>query len=222
LNYSMPPDGMVKFSTTGLGPLRAGYAVVTPASGPLPIGSGIFTSKSSAGISSQAGVPDSPQTTAARLFAEVAASPLSRNTGIAVINRNAAVATVNLSLVGLDGTPFTGVLSIPPNGHVARFITELIPSLPANFQGILTLNSNVPISPLTLRLTRNQRAEDIFSTLPVADLNNPPVGSLFLPQIVDGGGFQTQLILLSTSSSTGAVQLDFFNDAGASVGLTLR
>ena len=222
LNYSMPPDGMVKFTTTGLGALRVGYAVVTPSSGALPIGSGIFTSKSGASVSSQAGVPNSPQTTAARLFVEVAASPLSRNTGLAIINRNAATATVNLNLVGLDGTPFSGSLTIPPNGHVARFITELIPSLPPNFQGVLTLSSNVPVSPLTLRLTKNQRAEDIFSTLPVADLNNPPVGSQFLPQIVDGGGFQTQLILLSTSTITGAVQLDFFNDGGASVGLTLR
>jgi hypothetical protein len=222
LNYSMLPNGMVKFSTTGLGPLRVGYAVVTPSSGALPIGSGIFTSKSGAGVSSQAGVPDSPRTTAARLFVEVASSPLSRNTGIAIINQNAVMATVNLSLAGLDGTPFSGVLTIPPSGHVARFITELIPSLPTNFQGILTLSSNVPVSPLTLRLTKNQRAEDLFSTLPVADLNNPPVGSLFLPQIVDGGGFQTQLILLSTSSTTGAVQLDFFNDLGASVGLALR
>ncbi|MFI5173858.1 MAG: hypothetical protein ACHQKY_03305 [Terriglobia bacterium] len=222
LNFSIPPDGMVKFSTTGLGTLRVGYAVVTPASGPLPIGSGIFTSKSSAGIASQAGVPDSPQTTSARLFVEVASSPLSRNTGVAVINRNSATATVNLNLMGLDGTPFSGVLTIPPNGHVAKFITELIPSLPASFQGVLTLNSNVPISPLTLRLTKNQRAEDIFSTLPVADLNNPPVGSLFLPQIVDGGGFQTQIILLSTSGLSGAVQLDFFNDGGASAALALR
>ncbi|MBZ5535207.1 MAG: hypothetical protein LAO31_04560 [Acidobacteriia bacterium] len=222
LNYSMPPDGMVKFSTTGLGPLRVGYAVVNPSSGALPIGSGIFTSKSGAGISSQAGVPDSPQTTAARLFVEVAASPLSRNTGIAIVNRNAATATVNLSLTGLDGTPFSGTLTIPPNGHVARFITELIPTLSTNFLGVLTLSSNVPVSPLTLRLTKNQRTEDIFSTLPVADLNNPPVGSLFLPQIVDGGGFQTQLILLSTSSIAGAVQLDFFNDVGTSVALALR
>jgi len=222
LNYAIPAGGMVKFSTAGTGTLRVGYAVVTPASGPLPIGSGVFTSKSSVGISSQAGVPNSPQTTMARLFVEVASSPLSRNTGIAVVNPNAATATVNLGLAGLDGTALSGVLTIPPNGHVAKFINELIPSMPANFQGVLTLNSDVPVSPLTLRLTKNQRGEDIFSTLPVVDLNNPPLGALFLPQIVDGGGFLTQLILLNTSSSSAAAQIDFFNDAGQNVGLPFQ
>lgn len=222
LSYSIPPNGMVKFSTTGLGPVRVGYAVVLPSSGPLPVGSGIFTSKSSLGIASQAGVPNAPLTTSLRTFVETASSPLTRNTGVAIVNPNNATATLSLSLASFDGRVQTNFISVPPNGHLAKFLDELFLPVPPTFQGILTITSNMPIAALTLRLTKNERGEDIYSTLPTTDLNNPPLGALFLPQIAVGGGFQTQFILLSTSNNSGTVRLDFFDENGARIVLPLQ
>lgn len=82
---------------------------------------------------------------------------------------------------------------------------------------ILNITSNVPIAPVTLRLTANQRGDNLFSTLPVADLNNPPVGALFIPQVVNGGGFTTQIISISTSTGPGTVTISFMVDNGQAV-----
>lgn len=218
ISYSMPPNGMAKFATTGAGALRVGYAVVARSGGLLPVGSGIFSIVSAFGLASQAGVPNARPTTYARLFVEVASSPLSRNTGIAVVNRNGVTAFVNLTLNGLDGTIRTGQIVLAPNAHKAQFISELFPGLPSGFQGVLSMSSNVAIAALTLRLTTNQRGEGIYSTLPAADLNNPPTGPQYLSQIVNGGGYQTELLLLNTSGMQGTIHINFIDDNGGYVG----
>ena len=219
LTFAISPDGMVKFATTGKGALRVGYAMVTVSAGPLPVGNGVFQFNQASGLVSQAGVPDSPQTTSARLYVEVASAPLSRNTGIAMVNRNATASVLTLTLNGLDGTTQGATLTLGPNEHVAKFITELFPSLPADYRGVLNIASTQPSSFLTLRLTTNERAESIYSTLPVADLNRPSQGIQILPQIVNGGGYKTQTIVLSTSNGPGEVYINFFNEAGSSVPL---
>jgi hypothetical protein len=53
--------------------------------------------------------------------------------------------------------------------------------------------------------------------LPVADLNNPPVGTQYLPQVVNGSGFQTQIILINTSGGAGTVGIVFQTDSGQTV-----
>jgi hypothetical protein len=221
LPYSIPANGMVKFSTTGLGVLKVGYAVVTPTTGQLPSGAVIFGGLSTTGgLASQAGVLNAVPTTQARLYIERApAPPLNRNTGIALVNYNgpSTSANVTLSLTSLDGTfNQATTLTVPPNGHVAQFIDELFAPIvvPGNFRGMLTLTSNAPIALITLRLTANQIGDNLYSTLPVANLNTPPVGNQYLVQIVNGGGYVTQIILINTSSGDGFVTISFRNDPG--------
>jgi len=215
LSYTIPANGMVKFSSRGItSPVRAGYAVLTAATGPTPIGSGIFSVREGGALVSQAGVPAAPKTTSARLFIDVATTPLSRNTGIALVNTEVTQAVITATLVGIDGTTRNTSITLGAKQHTSKFISELITNLPVDFQGALTLTSNVPVSPLTLRLTVNQRGETIFSTLPVADLRNPSSGPLFIPQIVDGDGYQTQIILVNTGGGNGTVRINFFDQAG--------
>lgn len=223
LNYSIPANGMVKFSTTGLGGLKVGYAVVTPTTGQLPSGAVIFGSSTTGGLASQAGVLNAVPTTQARLFIERApAPPLNRNTGIALVNYNgpSTTANVTLSLTSLDGTfNQTTTLTVPPNGHVAQFIDQLFGAgvVPGNFQGMLTLTSDAPIALITLRLTANQIGDNLYSTLPVANLNVPPMGNQYLVQIVNGGGYATQIILINTGGSDGSVRVSFMDDNGTVV-----
>ncbi|HLH32657.1 MAG TPA: SBBP repeat-containing protein [Terriglobia bacterium] len=219
LSYSLPPNGVAKFSTTGLGQLKAGYALVAAQSGPLPVGSAIFAANNATGIVSEAGVLAAPATTSARMYAAVSSSDVTRNTGMALVNPSATAATVNISLVdNLTDQVRTATISLPPHGHTAKFVTDLFPDVPTDsFQGTLTLTSNVAVAAVALRVTTNQRGDVLFSTLPVADLNNPPAGPEYLPQIVNGGGYSTELILISTSSGDSNVQINFFNDAGAPV-----
>ena len=220
LPYSIPANGVQKFSTTGQGSLKVAYCVVTPSSGQLPSGAVIFGSRGSTGVASQAGVLNAVPTTSARVYIERSSAPLNRNTGIAMVNWNAQRATVTLNLVSLDGSfNQTVTTDIGSNGHVAQFIDQLFSAglVPADFKGVLTLTSNVPITVVTLRLTNNQRGDEIFSTLPVADLNAPPTDPLYIPQVVDGGGYTTQLILINTASGAGTVTITFLNDNGSQV-----
>ncbi|MDD5543058.1 MAG: hypothetical protein PHX83_07765 [Acidobacteriia bacterium] len=222
LNYALQPNGMQKFSTTGLGSLKVAYAVVTSTGGALPSGAAVFASNSSlGGLASQAGVLNAPKTTAARVYIERASSPLLRDTGIAVVNANgpSSPATVTFNLVSFNGSyNQSTTVNLPANGHLAKFIEQIFssvsPPVPTNFQGVLNITSNVPLSTVTLRLTANQRGDNLFSTLPVADLNNPPVGALLIPQIVNGGGFTTQIISINTSTNGGTVNILFLNDSG--------
>jgi alpha-tubulin suppressor-like RCC1 family protein len=228
LNYSIPGNGMQKYTTTGSTPgtpLHVGFVVVTSTSGTLPSGAVIFSRYNGAGgLASVAGVLNSPVTTYSRMYVEKSSSPLVRSTGVAIVDPNSSAATVQLSLTSLDGS-FTAsnTITVAANNHLAGFIDQstimgaTAASIPANFQGILTLSSNVPIAPVTLRLTSNQRGEDLYSTMPVTDLNHPPAGPLYLPQIVDGGGYTTQIILVNTGSSAGTITINFFNDAGSQV-----
>jgi hypothetical protein len=227
LNYSIPGNGMLKFTTTGSTsgtPVQAGAVVVTSTAGALPSAAVVFSSyNGTGGLASQAGVLNSPVTTYSRMYVEKSTSPLARDTGVAIVNPNSSAATVQLNLVSLDGL-FTAsnTITVPANNHMAAFIDQsalmgsAVSSIPSNFQGVLTLSSNVPIAPVTLRSTTNQRGENLYSTLPVVDLNNPPTGPLYLPQIADGGGFTTQIILINTSPSSGSVTMNFFNDIGGS------
>jgi sugar lactone lactonase YvrE len=217
LPYNIPSGGMQKFSTTGLGSLKVGYAVVSPVIGPLPAGAAVFGSAAaSGGLASQAGILDAPKTTSARVYVERAASPLQRDTGIALVNPNGSstIATVTLNLASFDGSiNMTMSLSIPPNGHVAKFVDQVFNNVPASFQGAITISSNVAIGSVSMRVTQNQRGDTLYSTLPVADLNNPANGASIIPQFVVGGGFTTEIILLNTSSGAGTVHIDFLNDA---------
>jgi hypothetical protein len=70
---------------------------------------------------------------------------------------------------------------------------------------------------VTFGLTTNERGDPIISSLPVADLNDPPTGNQYLSQIVWGGGFNTQLVLINTASDPVTMPIDFNDDNGASV-----
>ncbi len=222
MNFQMPQMGMLKYSTTGQGPLQVGYVVITQTSGALPVGGVIFSMKGSSGPASQAGVLNAIPGTMAQLFIDVASSPLVRNTGIALANSNSTPANLAFTLIGTDGSRRTGKLTIVPNGHVAKFISELFPGLPSEYQGMLTIASDVPVAPLTLRLTTNQRGETITSTLPGAGMGVNLSYPLIIPQIVDGGGYQTQFVLLNPSLTREQIRIDFLNDNGVSVGLPLN
>ncbi|MDD5542761.1 MAG: PKD domain-containing protein [Acidobacteriia bacterium] len=220
LNYNIVSNGVAKFSTTGLSStINVAYAVVTPTVGQLPAGAAIFGSGTF-----EAGVLNAVPTTHARLYIERAASPLLRDTGIAMVNHNGSPATANLQFVSLDGTfNVSTTLHVPANGKIVQFIEQIsdLSSIPANIQGVLTMTSDQPLAVITLRQTNNQVGDLLLSTLPVADLNTTSLAPLFLPQIADGAGFQTQLIFLNTTASSMSIHVDFIDDNGNLVGVLL-
>jgi hypothetical protein len=230
---SIPASGeATAVSIGGSGATQAGYATLDVNSGNTPYGTAVFSLTQNGVVVSEAGVPASPPTTAARIFIDyrssVAAIPgrssagtINIDTGIAVVNYGSASANLTYTLRNIAGTTLsTGHGTLAAGAHFATFIDQLkqvAPDfvLPANFLtatqfASLDISSDQPISVLALRMTTNQRNEALFTTTPTADLKKPATNSvIFFPQFADGGGYTTSLVLLNTSSGseTGTIQI---------------
>lgn len=234
------PGGVHAVSTLGSGStVQAGYATVNLYSGDTPYGTAVYSVTSNGFVVSEAGVPASPPTVQAEIFVDIRgnvpaksdqinAGVISINTGVALVNPNAADANVTYTLRdtngGLVAGPATG--AIPAGAHRALFIDQLntiVPDfvLPADFStltqfGSLEASSTQPLSILALRLTSNQRGDTLLTSTPIADLSKPASsGALYFPQVVDGGGYTTTLVLLNTSAGTETGTLQLFTDTGA-------
>ena len=207
--FELGPAGVFEGTLTSSAGVLAGYAVVTVEQGTLPSGTAIFQFRDAGGsLTSEAGVGAVLPTTRARVFVDT----VDTRTGVAISSRGAAPTTVRFRLLDRNGLDFAETTrDLPTAGHLAIFADELFENLPPGFTGVLEIDADVPIVPVTLKLTVNQRGDLILTTLPVADLNRPiQTDSLVFPQIGFGMGFSTRLILISAEEagpSTGQLTL---------------
>jgi hypothetical protein len=102
-------------------------------------------------------------------------------------------------------------------GHDARFAGQLVAGLPEGFTGVLDLSSPAPFTALTLRSLTNGRGDFLVTTFPIADVTQPPPAPLIFPQIADGGGYQTQIILLSTSGAASMITVSYLGNDGSPI-----
>jgi len=235
---SLTSGGSTSSSTAGLnGTTQTGYAQVTMSSGTAPYGTAVFSFKQNGVTVSEAGVPASLPTTAARIFidyrssvpaipARISAGTVNIDTGIAVVNYGSASANLTYTLRNTAGATLSiGHGTLAAGAHFATFIDQLndvAPDfiLPANFQiatqfASLEISSNQLLSILALRMTTNQRNDVLFTTTPTANLTQPATtGVIRFPQFADGGGYTTSLVLLNTSSGTETGTLQLLNDQG--------
>jgi hypothetical protein len=238
MNLTPSAGGSATCSTAGLnGTTQTGYATVAINAGPVPYGTAVFSFKQNGVTVSEAGVPASPPTTAARIFIDyrssvaaipgrISAGTIDINTGIAVANSGSASANVTYTLRNIAGaTLSSGHGTLAAGAHFAKFIDQLeevAPDfvLPSNFQiatqfASLEISSDQPVSILALRMTTNQRNEVLFTTTPTADLTQPGTnGVIFFPQFADGGGYTTSLVLLNTSNGIETGTLQILDDNG--------
>jgi hypothetical protein len=238
VSMNLTAGGSATCSTAGLnGTTETGYATVAINAGAAPYGTAVFSFKQNGVTVSEAGVPASPPTTAARIFIDyrssvaaipgrISAGTIDIDTGIAVVNYGSASANVTYTLRNIAGaTLSSGHGTLAAGAHFAKFIDQLKEEapdfvLPSNFQtatqfASLEISSDQPISILALRMTTNQRNEVLFTTTPTADLTQPATnGVIFLPQFADGGGYTTSLVLLNTSNGIETGTLQILDDNG--------
>ena len=238
ITLSLPSGGSVSMSSLGpAGKLIAGYAVARVNSGTAPYGTAVFSYRQNGVVVSEAGVPASPPTVAARFFVDSRAKvrPTSSNgtvdifTGFAAVNPNSTAANIILKLRNASGVTLSqGAIRLAAGEHIARFLDQLAPDfvLPSGFtangMGLLEITSDQPVSVLALRLTINQRGDLLLTSTPVADLARPaPTGSLSFPQIADGGGYQTTLIMMNTSSAMETGVVRFYSNSGSALAVRM-
>ncbi len=200
--YSIAANGVFQASLTSESALVQGFAAITAGGGgALPAGTAIFQFRDPAGrIVSEAGVGSVQPTIRSRVFVD----SVGTQTGVALSNFGNPPQDATFELRDRFNQFLARTTrSLPANGHLAAFVEDLFGGLTPGFTGILTITAPSPVVPITLKLTTNQRAELILTTLPVADLERPsPAAELFFPQVGFGAaGLQisTRLVLISVS-----------------------
>lgn len=239
VNLQIPPIGASTVSTSTANTfVQVGYATANATSGGVPFGTAVFTLTQGGTVVTEAGVPASGTTTHARIFIDyrtavpaksnaVDAGTIGIDTGFAMVNRGVGPANITYTLRDSTGATIlaSGVGTLAPNAHDARFIdqlTQVAPAfvLPGNFPtttkfGTLDIVSTQPLAVVALRLTNNQRGDTLITTTPIADLNaSLSFDPISFPQVVDGGGFKTILILVNTSSVSETGLVKFLTDTG--------
>jgi YD repeat-containing protein len=199
--YAIPARGSAYFETDGSSPgLVAGWVRLTPDPGSTaPVGGGLFQLTQNGVVVTESGVPSAVPTTNSRIYVDKSNG---HDTGVAIVNPGSALMNVTVKAFQSDGvTPAgSGTLNIDLNarGHRARFAGQMISGLPDGFTGVLEITASAPYVALTLRSLYNSRGDFLLSTFPVADMNQPAPAPIIFPQIADGGGYITELILLSS------------------------
>jgi hypothetical protein len=215
--YSIQPGGVFVFETAGLPQtVDVGWARLIPSPGSTsPAGAGAFRFSLSGTVVSDAGIPSAEPTTLARIYVDRSNG---HDTGIAIANPNGSAAGIQVTAFEANGRTTAGTgpssFDLSAAGHRARFAGQLIAGLPPDFTGVLQIASSVPFVALTVRLLTNTRGDALLTTLPIADLTRPAPEPVIFPQIADGGGYQTELILLSPHGDLQAA-VRYFADDGS-------
>jgi len=235
-NYTIRPRASATFETSGApaGATQTGSIHITPTGGSnAPSAFALFSFFSNGATSTQAAVQTQAPATGLRSYVEVNSIgpvPGAIQTAIAIANNSATAATVNFELRGLDGssTGLTSSIIVPAFGHRANFVHELFPSLTVSvgvpFRGLLRITSFSSIAVVAARARYNEDGSFLITTTPVSnEASSASTAELVFPQIVDGGGYNTQFVLFSgiTDQNTTGI-LSFFGQDGQPLNLTVR
>jgi hypothetical protein len=227
--YSIPAGSSQKFVTAGNAgsatiPASGSVAVAPSGGGATPVALVVFSYKPGSVTVSEAGVPVNSGT-ALRSYVETAQTG-NIATGLAIANISTAAETVTLELSDLNGASVgSASVNLPASGQTAKFLSELFPSLPATFKGVLRITTaGSGISVVGLRTRTNERGDFLITTTPPSDeAGTPTSADLLFPHLVNGGGYTTQFILFSgTAGQTSNGALHFFTQSGSAFNLTVN
>jgi hypothetical protein len=179
--------------------LQIGYGAIN-----VGMGAAVLRTFVGQDLVSEAAVPASVAANEWTMYAEQAGNV---STGIAIANPNNMEAMVDLRLS--DGRQTS--LRIPAMGQRAAFVGEIFGDVQGSFLGTLKIRSNTPVAVLALRGTTNGGGQFIFTSIPLNSAMPEIGGTRVFPCVVDGSGYNSELILVnsSTTVSTGSVRFSF-------------
>ncbi len=186
--------------------VQVGYATLTPISGnSRPTGTALFTYSNADGVIMwQAGVAAVEPIRSGRIFVDQ--TPGTRS-AIALANPSDTPVTATFVLrdnYGQQvGPPKALDPPLPPHGHVAKFVDQLIGQTNVTIGSLSfeTGNPSQTLAAITLRESQISPVDYIYATLPVVDLDGPTsTQPVTFPHVALGAGYTSQIILISRSS----------------------
>jgi hypothetical protein len=224
--YTIPPRSALRFDTAGTAlTVQVGSIRIIPAvNSTAPSGFSIVSLTTNGVTVTEATVAAQTASSGFRMFVDAATTVLPATTldnAIVITNPSPTAATVTFELTTVSGVlvgqGIVTTLTVPPFGHVARFLEELFPFSIFPFQGVLRITagtSQVLVS--GFRTRSNERGDFLITTIPVTnELAPAPPAELVFPQVVSLGGFTSQFVLFSgTTSQSGLGTVRFFTQNG--------
>jgi hypothetical protein len=214
--YSIEPGGLFRFQTDGFpADTKAGWVQLIPDTGTTtPVGSGVFGFNPNDVLVSESGIPAANATTHARVYVDLSGN---HNTGLAIVNVSGISSNITINAYQKDGVTAAGTnkppIPLPANGYTAGFVDGFVTGLPAGFTGVLDISSLAPFAALTLRSLDNERGDFLMTTFPVVDVNVVAPSPIVFPQVADGGGYVTEIILIS-GSQPASTTIRFYDENG--------
>jgi hypothetical protein len=209
ISYTIAPKGSAELNTDGSSSsVDVGWIRVSPLNGGMtPTVLGVFSYRKDGITTAEAGVSSIKSGTSFRVYAESSGdlgSAGSVQTGVALANPNAGPLEVTCDLLTLTGasTGRRGVITIPGQGQVALFLSQIPGINPTGtIQGVLRMSVNFAAPPFVaigLRGRYNERGDFLITaTPPVNESSTPPALDPLFAQVLDGGGYTSQFVLLS-------------------------
>ncbi len=136
------------------------------------------------------------------------------DTGLALTNFEKRPVQILLQVRDGAGKPrSSATLELPGDGQLARYISEMAPDLPPNFNGTLAVTANRLVGATVI-----QTGETGFTTFPV--LVNRTARRLFFAQFAHGAAIDSELILVNPSPRQTAESVEvIIHSGGAAVEL---
>ncbi|MBI4456405.1 MAG: carboxypeptidase regulatory-like domain-containing protein [Acidobacteria bacterium] len=139
------------------------------------------------------------------------------NTGLAITILDDRPAKVYLQVQDKDGVRLDAtIIDIAGNGHVAKFIGELLSTVPADFQGTVVVTANRKMGATVIRT-----APGVFTTFPV--IQNRVIPRSFYAQFANATNLTSDLQVVNPSPLRAAtVQIQVRDRDGSPVAVTLN
>ena len=163
VEFEIPALGAVEFTSSATGPgVRVGWAT-------------LYASNSVQGVATYSalenGSPRYSISVPASLPTSYYFSAATPDLGLAVGNIYPSEVSIIITATSNDGRSFHGDMTLPANGHRAKLLSEVIPDLPRDFVGTVSIgaeNVGYLVSALTLR-----GAGGVYSSLPSGEIARP-------------------------------------------------
>ncbi|PYS30391.1 MAG: hypothetical protein DMG11_05280, partial [Acidobacteria bacterium] len=206
--------------------LRSGWIRLTLSGNVHLIANAVFQTFNGASLASEASVLESPPTTRGLVY--VKSQSNLGTVGVAFANSQTTSSTITLQLFDRMGfVSATQDITLPPNGHLARFVTEIFPQLAsvADFDGALSMHSSTAFSALALRLSSGK-----IATLPVDSngMYRPSITALRVTRAqrspaqvnfeIDITDFDSDAATASATTVQGSAGVDFGDGNGVDAG----
>jgi hypothetical protein len=217
-HFLINPMGTASFAIALAGGVNVGYAQLFASL--LIDGTALFQSWENNLILSEAAVGLSKPT---RRFTVYIDNTNSARSGYAIANTGNSAATLNLTLRDKSGViKDQATLALAAGEHISEFAWQRFPSTaPDGFEGSLEFISDQSVAAVALRYDNVNLAgiPQVFSTIPV--FVDEAATTLYFPQVADGNGYRTNLLLMNPQETGTTAKLEFYRSDGTALNVSI-